>query len=127
VAHSGRANTGVGQFVVQPGGGAAAQVGADSLVERRKHLEQHEHHPDQSQGRGQRLATPDRAHEHAHGDGEHRRERAAQQEHGPPRDRQRGIGLREDGEELPLGACPETLDQRGSFRLIVDLWGPERD
>ena len=58
VAHAGRAHAGVGQPVVEPGGGAVAEVGADRLVDRREHLEQDEDDADERRAgrRGRRRA-----------------------------------------------------------------------
>ena len=42
VPHARRAHAGLGEPVVEPGGGAVAEVGADRLMNRAEHLEQHE-------------------------------------------------------------------------------------
>ena len=49
VAHPRRPHAGEGEPVVEPGGGPAAEIGADGLVDRRQHLERDEHgaHEDQ--------------------------------------------------------------------------------
>ena len=53
VAHAWWTDTGGGEPIVEPGGGSASKVGADGLVNRRQHLQQNEHDPDQSKWRGQ--------------------------------------------------------------------------
>ena len=90
---------------------------ADRLMEGRQHLKQHEHRPDHGQRKGERSAALDRANQHAHGDREQRREQSAQQQHDPPRDRERAVGPGQDAEELPLLAIPQTLDHRRSLSL----------
>ncbi len=92
----------LGQPVVEPGRGAVAEVGADRLMDRREHLEQDEHDARSTSGPARLCACLHRADEHAHGDGEDRRQHAAQDEDDPPRDGERAVGLRQDAEELPL-------------------------
>ena len=110
VAHARRAHARLGQPVVQPGGGAVAEVGADRLMNRRQDLEQDEHGAGEGERAAQAVAASHGADEHAHRDREDRRQHAAQDEHDPPRDRQGAIGPRQDAEELPLLAFGQISD-----------------
>ena len=75
----------LGEPVVEPGGGAIAEVGADGLVDRRQDLQQDEHDADDGQRAGQRLAALHRADERAHRDRERGRQDPAQQRARPTR------------------------------------------
>ena len=114
MTHPGRAHARLGQPVVEPGRRAIAEVGADRLMDRREHLQQHEDHPGEGERAGEAGAALDGRHEHAHGDGEHRRQHAAQHEDDPPHHGQRTVGLRQRREELPLvaGAQPPERSNR---------------
>ena len=117
VAHAGRPHAGLGEPVVQPGGGPVAQVGADRLVDRDQHLEQHEHHPDGGQRPGQVAPALDGADQRPGGDGEHRRQHPPAHQHHPPGDGQAGVGLEQGAEEAPLLAFAQpgdgALDRHG--------------
>ena len=69
-------------------------------MNRRQHLQQDEDDADEGERAGEAVAALHRADEHAHRDGEDRRQHAAQHEHDPPGDREAAVGLRQDGEEL---------------------------
>ena len=112
VPHARRADARLGQPVVEPGGGAIAEVGAERLVDRRQHLQQDEDDADKGEGPGRGVAALHGADEHAHRDAERRRQHAARDEHDPPRDREPSIGLRQHGEELPLLPVAQPLPER---------------
>ncbi len=118
VAHAPRPHARLGEPVVEPCRGAVAEVGADRGVDRRKHLEQHEHGAGEGQRRREVVAALDRADEQPHRDREDRRQHAAQGEHDPPRDRERAIGLREDAEELPLLPLAQQIE-RSELQLQI--------
>ena len=84
VPHARRAHAGFGEPVVEPGGGAVAEVGADRLMNRAEHLKQHEDRAGERERAGERIAALDGADEHAHRDRERRRQDASQQEADPP-------------------------------------------
>ena len=75
-----------------------------------EHLQQNEDDAGERERARQRIAALHGCDEHAHGDGEHRRQRAAQDEHDPPGDRETAIGLRKDAEELPLVPRAQALN-----------------
>ncbi len=102
MAHAGWPHACLGEPIVEPGGGAIAEVGANHGMDRGEHLEQHEPRAGEGERRRQIIMALDRANEHAHGDGEGRRQHSAQGQHEPPRACEGAIGLREDAEELPL-------------------------
>ncbi len=104
-----RAHAGLGEPVVEPGGGAIAQVGAECLMNGAEHLQEHKDRARKGQRPGQRMALLHRAHQHAHGNGEGRRQDAAQQQHRPPASRQTRIRLGQHGEKLPFLARRQRL------------------
>ncbi len=59
---------------VEPCGGAVTEVGADRLMNRAEHLKQHEDRAGKCEGTGERIAALHGAYEHAHRDGERRRQ-----------------------------------------------------
>ena len=73
-----------GQAIVQPGGGPAAQVGADHVVKRRQYLKRDEDHPHQNQRPDQAFPALDRPHKHADDDGERGRQDPPKHQHHPP-------------------------------------------
>jgi hypothetical protein len=107
VAHARRRHGSGRQPVIEPGGGAVAQVGADRRMDRAQHLQGHEHDRRERQRHGQVAPALDGAHQHARRDGEHGRQDAAGDQHGPPGNRHPPVGPRQDGEELPLLARPQ--------------------
>ncbi len=128
VPHPRRADARFGQPVVEPGGRAVAEVGADRLVNRREHLEQDEDDADEGEPVGEAVAALDGGNEHAHGDREDRRQHAPQHEDDPPDNRERAIRLRQHGEKLPLFRARKTsntgsapMSKRDPFRLVIDL------
>ena len=110
MSHAGRTDARLGEPVVQPGCGAIAEVGADRLMDRREHLEQDEDHADEGERVAKAAAALHGGHEHTHGDRERRRQHAAQDEHDPPRDRQKAVGLRQGAEENPFLASGQLSD-----------------
>ena len=108
VAEAGGAGARDGEAIEQPGRHPAPQVGAHGLVHGREHLEQHEADTDEGDGAGDGVVVLDLTDQHPHGDGEHRREHAAQQEDHPPRGREGRVGPGQRGEELPLLAVPQA-------------------
>jgi len=102
MAHAGRAHASLGEPVVEPGGGAVAEVRAHRLVDRAEHLEQDEHRPCEGERPPEGSAALHRADERAHRDREGRGQDPSEQERGPPGDGQGGVRLRQDGEELPF-------------------------
>jgi hypothetical protein len=113
VTHARRLHARGGEPVVEPGGGAAAEVRADRVMDRREHLEQHEHDAHEAEGPGQRLAALDGAHQRAHRHREARRQQPAQREEGPPGDREGAVGPGEDAGELPLAPRAQARDHGG--------------
>ena len=109
--HPRRADARFGQPVVEPGGGAVAEVGADRLVDRREDLEQDEDDADEGERarRGARRAataatsTPMAMAKTA---GSTPR-RTSTTHHTIARD---AVGLRQHGEELPLVAGAQALN-----------------
>ena len=114
----------LGQLIVEPGRGALAEAGADRLVERREHLEQHEDDGGERQGDGEIGATLDRADQHAHGDAERGRQHAPQHQHRPPDGGQRGIGLRQHADDLPLVAGEQALRDGREPRTVDGVLTP---
>ena len=108
-SHARRTHARLGQAVVEPRGGAVAEVGADRLMDRRQHLEQDEDRADQRERTGEPVAALHRADERAHRDGEDGGQHAAQHEHAPPGQRPAAVGLRQDREELPFVAFAQTV------------------
>lgn len=106
-------HAGVGQAVVQPGSGAVAERGADCLVERREHLEEHEHDGNHGERRRRTRALLDSADERPHRNREHRRQRTAEEKDRPPCDGERRIGFGQRSEELPLFAAYKRLTAHG--------------
>ena len=108
VSDSGRAHACLGEAVVQPRGGAVAKVRADRLMNRTQDLKEDEDGAGKRERGRERMAALHGADEHAHRDRERRGQDAAQQENRPPCRGQRRIGLRQDGEELPLLTVGQT-------------------
>ena len=102
VPHPRRPHARFGQPVIEPGRHPAPEVGADRLVDRVEHLQEDEHHPDDRERRRQPLAPLHRPDEGPHGNGEPRRQQAAQEKDGPPGKRQPSVRPGQDGKELPL-------------------------
>lgn len=109
VAHPRRADACLGQSVVQPGGRAVAQVGAQCLVNRREDLEQDEDDAHESKPLSEALAALDTGNQHSHGDGEDCGQHASKHQHNPPQDSLRCGCFRQHSEELPLVPCAQTL------------------
>jgi hypothetical protein len=109
VTHAGRAHAGLGEPVVQPRGGAVAEVGADRLMNRAEDLKQHEDRAGKRERTDERITALHGANEHAHRDRERRRQDAPQQEGHPPGGGEPDGRLRQDGEELPFLALGQTL------------------
>ena len=110
VPHAGRAHAGLGEPVIEPCGSAIAKVGAERLMNRAEHLQQHEDRAGECERTGQRIAVLHRAHQHAHRDGECRRQYPSKNKDRPPSGRQAGVRLRQDGEELPFLALGQWLE-----------------
>ena len=111
VTHARRAHARVGQPVVEPGGGAIAEVRADRLVDRSQHLEQHENDAAE-RDRAREAVTPlHRADERAHGDRKRRGQRTSQHEDDPPDNREGAVGLRQHAEKLPLVTLTQATEQ----------------
>ena len=81
--------------------------------------------PTTSERREERLASLHGADERPHRDGERRRQHAAQGEHGPPGAGERGIGLRQDREQLPRGAGADGV-RHGDPGVYAGAPGPWR-
>ena len=112
VAHAGRADAGSREAVVQPRRGAAPEIGADGVVNRREHLQQDEHDADEPERRRQVVTPLDRSHQAPHRDGEQCGQRPAQHEERPPRDGQRAVGLWQHARERPLLTRAQPLDHQ---------------
>ena len=117
-----RAHAGFGEPVVEPRGGAVAQVGAECLMNGAEHLQEHKDRARKGERSGQRMAMLHRAHQHAHGNRERRRQDAAQQQHRPPGRGQTRIRLGQHGEELPFLARRQRLQHD---RILREDGGPE--
>ncbi len=102
VPHARRAHAGFGQPVVEPCGGAVAEIGADRLMNRAEHLQQHEDRAGKGERTGKRMAALHGADQHAHRDRERRRQDPSQQQSRPPGGGETQVRLRQDGEELPF-------------------------
>ncbi len=63
------AHAGLGQAVIEPRGGAIAEVGAHRLVDRVQHLQQHKNRAGKGQRPGQSMSLLYGADQHAHGNG----------------------------------------------------------
>ena len=113
MSHARRAHTGLGEPVVEPCGHAVSEVGAYGLMNRAKHLKQHEDHTGKCQGNGERMAALHGGDEHAHRYRECRRKNPSQQESRPPSGGQNRVRLRQDREELPLLAICQSLEHDG--------------
>ena len=109
VAHPRGPNASGSEAVVQPSGGAAAEIGTDGVVDRRKHLKSHEHGRDEQERQSQIVTTLDRPHKPSNRDGKQSGQDPPQHEHRPPSHRQGTVSLRQNLEELPLVACPEVV------------------
>ena len=107
VPHAGRPDAGLDEAVVEPGRDAAAQVGADRLVDRSQHLQEHEDDAHDGEGRRQvdrRAAPRPRARPWPR---RARRTRCPRRQDGPPGDGQRAVRSGQDREELPLLAVAQ--------------------
>ena len=129
--HAGWAHARRGEPIVEPRARAVAQVRARGLVNGREDLQEDEHRADEREGGDQAVAVLDRGDERAHRDREHRRQRAAQDEHRPPGGRQRAVGPGQNREELPFLARAQLLDHGclpgvGEARIIRKRKGPAR-
>jgi len=109
VPHASRSDASLGKPIVEPRGGAVAEIGADRLMDRCEHLEQDKHGANQRKRPGKAPSALDCAHEAAHGDGEHRRQHASQDKCDPPGHRETVISLRQDSEELPFITLTQAL------------------
>src|SRR6516162_1370670 len=110
MSHARRTHARLREPIVKPRGSAIAQARTDRLMNRGEYLKQYEGCSDKGEGYGESLAVLDGTDEHAHGDGEHRRQDSSQQQSRPPSSGQGGIGLRKHREQLPflaLGQSPE--------------------
>ncbi len=108
MSHAGRAHAGFGEPVIEPRGGAVAQVGAERLVDGAEHLQQDEDDADKRQRAGERVPALHGADQHAHGDRKRSRQDAAQQQHRPPAGGQAG------------SAFGRTLKNFHSLRAVND-------
>ncbi len=108
MADAWRVYAGVGEAVIEPCRGPIAEVGAERLVDRGEHLEQDEDDANGRQRRGETRVVLHRCNQHAHGNRKHRRQHAAKSEDRPPGQRERTVGLGQDGEELPLLAGTQS-------------------
>ena len=111
VPHARRPHAGDGELIVEPGRRPAAEVGAGRLVDRRQHLQQHEHDSDRRQRRRQAAPPLHRAHQRPHRDREQRRQQPAQHEDGPPGRRQRAAGRRQHGREAHVVTRAQALER----------------
>jgi hypothetical protein len=102
VSHSRRAHARFRQSIVEPGGGAVAEVGTHRLMDRVEDLEQDEDRADEGERSSERRAGLDGADQHAHRDRECCRQGAAKDEENPPQRGETGIGMGKRGEELPF-------------------------
>ena len=102
VGEAGRAYRHLGQAVVEVSRGAIAQVVAHRGLDRGQHLEKHEGHAEDAERARQGLAALHRVDEAAHRHGKQRRQQSVQPHHGPPRQGQAAIRLRQRREEEPL-------------------------
>lgn len=66
MTHTGRSNARAGELVIEPGGGPAAEIRSDRMMNRGQDLQQHEHDPDDQQRRGQAALLLDGPDEGAH-------------------------------------------------------------
>ena len=98
------------QAIVEPRGRAIAEVGAHRLVNRAEHLKQHEYDPHERERGREGLAALHATYEHAHRDGKHGGQRAAQDENHPPRPAEAASRSRQHREELPFRARIETTE-----------------
>ena len=121
-----RAHAGLGEPVVEPCGGAVAEVSAHCLVDRAEHLEQHKNRARKRQRAAQRMALLHGPDEHAHGNRERRRQHPAQQQDGPPGRSETRVRLGQDGEELPFLAGSHAFEHdrilsqsRGVYNLRI--------
>ncbi len=115
MAHARRAHAGLGEPVIEPRGSAVAEVGADRLMNRAEHLQQHEDRAGKRERTRERIAALHRADEHTHGDRERCRQDPSQQQGRPPSGGEARVCLRQDGEELPFLA----LDQSSKHDRIL--------
>ena len=102
VADAGRSDGCVGQLAVQPVRRAAPEVGADGLVQRREDLHRRQRDARRGERPAERRAVVDRADDHADGDGQHRRQRATDDDEDPPRPRQLRRGPVQGAGHRPL-------------------------
>ena len=91
-----------GQLVVEPGGGAVADVRAERGMQRAQDLQQDEQHADDAERNGQRLMMLDGVDDEAGRDREPGRKQAAQGQQGPPARCQCPVGMPERGGKLQL-------------------------
>jgi hypothetical protein len=108
VGKAGRMHACGSQPVVEERRHAIAQVVADRRLHRGQHLDEHEQHARDRQRHTQRPATLDRGDEHARRDGKQHGHDAVQDDHGPPRERERCVGARQLREEPPLFALTKA-------------------
>src|SRR5262245_46291364 len=92
----------------------------------RQYLEKDEDRAHERERCTQGIAALNRAHQDAHGDRERRGQHTAQDENGPPRERQGAVSLQEGGEELPLISLTQGSHVKGSTRFFGVLQEPGR-
>jgi hypothetical protein len=94
VPHARRAHAGLSQAVIKPCGSAVAEIGADCLMNRAEHLQQHEDRAGKHERSAEGIAALYGADEYAHRDRERRRQYPSQQEGSPPSGSQARVRLR---------------------------------
>ena len=90
VQHARRSHAGFGKPVVEPRGGAIAEVGAHCLMNGAEHLKHYEDGAGERQRPGKRIAMLHGADEDAHRDGEGGGQDASEQERDPPGESETG-------------------------------------
>ena len=92
--HARQAHAGLGEPVVEPCGGAVAEIGRDRLMNRAEHLKQHEDRAGKHERAGEEIAALHGIDKHAHRDRDRRRQDPSQQEDRPPRSGDAGVCFR---------------------------------
>jgi len=93
MTHSRRSDACLGESVVEPGAHAAAEVGAERLMDGREHLHENEGSTQKCERSAQPLAALHRVDQQPGGDDERRRKHPAQDQHGPPAGREGRVGF----------------------------------
>ena len=114
MSHPRGAYAGDRQLIIEPCGGAAAEIRTDSMMQRGQRLEQYENRAHGQQRHRERGAALHGADQHAHRDGKQCRKQSAKAERRPPGDREPAIRFKQNAGELPFGSGGNAIEDAHS-------------